>query len=100
TPRASRHAPPPPAPCQTDNVPLGDLSGGAFVDDLHAGRLPTFSFVTPDLCDDTHDCDVAVGDAWLRNWVGAILSGPTYAGQRTAVFVVWDEPTPMPLLVV
>jgi hypothetical protein len=86
--------------CQRDDVPLGDLSGGAFVDDLHADRLPTFSLITPDLCNDTHDCDVAVGDAWLRAWVGAILDSTTYAAHRTAVFVVWDEPTPMPLLVV
>jgi phosphatidylinositol-3-phosphatase len=88
------------AACQRDDVPLGDLAGGAFVDDLHPDRLPTFSFVTPDLCHDTHDCDVAVGDAWLRDWLGAILASATYAAHRTAVFVVWDEPTPMPLLVV
>jgi phospholipase C len=88
------------AACQRDDVPLGALDGGAFVDDLRAGRLPTFSFITPDLCNDTHDCDVAVGDAWLRDWVGAILNSSTYAAHRTAVFVVWDEPTPMPLLVV
>ena len=88
------------AACQRDNVPLGDLNGGAFVDDLRADRLPTFSLITPDLCDDTHDCDVSVGDAWLRAWVGAILESATYAAHRTAVFVVWDEPTPMPLLLV
>ncbi len=88
------------AACQRDDVPLGDSAGGAFVDDLNAGHLPTFSFITPDLCDDTHDCDVAVGDAWLRSWVGAIVSSAAYATHRTAVFVVWDEPTPMPLLVV
>lgn len=29
-------------------------------------RLPTVSFVVPDLCDDTHDCPVATGDAWAR----------------------------------
>src|SRR3954453_466871 len=71
------------AACQRDDVPMGGLDGGAFVDDLRAGRLPTFSFITPDLCDDTHDCDVAVGDAWLRDWVGAILNSSTYAAHRT-----------------
>jgi hypothetical protein len=88
------------AACQRDDVPLGALSGGAFVDALAGDALPTFSFVTPDLCDDTHDCPVATGDAWLRDWVSRILASPTYAAGRTAVFVVWDEPTPMPLLVV
>ena len=86
------------AACASDDVPLGTLDGGPFVDDLSASRLPTFAFVTPDLCNDTHDCPVAVGDAWLRDWVTAIVASPTYAEGRTAVFVVWDEPTPMPLL--
>jgi hypothetical protein len=88
------------AACQRDDVPLGTLTAGAFADDLAHSTLATFSFITPDLCNDTHDCAVAVGDAWLQQWVGAVLSSPTYAAGRTALFVVWDEPTPMPLLVV
>jgi hypothetical protein len=86
--------------CETDNVPLGTLQGGALVDDLGQGRLPTFSFITPDLCDDTHDCSVAIGDAWLRDWINVITASPTYRAGGTVVFVVWDEPTPMPLLVI
>jgi hypothetical protein len=85
--------------CQTDDVPLGALTSGAFVDDLSGDRLPTFSFITPDLCNDTHDCSVAVGDAWLHDWIGLITSSAPYRAGRTLVFVVWDEPTPMPLLV-
>jgi hypothetical protein len=29
-------------------------------------RLPTVSFVTPNMCHDMHDCPVATGDAWLK----------------------------------
>lgn len=29
-------------------------------------RLPTVSFVVPDLCNDMHDCPVSTGDAWAR----------------------------------
>ena len=29
-------------------------------------RLPTVSFVTPNMCHDMHDCSVATGDAWLK----------------------------------
>jgi len=29
-------------------------------------NLPTVAFVTPNLCDDMHDCSVATGDTWLR----------------------------------
>lgn len=30
-------------------------------------RLPSVSFIDPDLCNDMHDCDVRTGDTWLRN---------------------------------
>lgn len=29
-------------------------------------RLPTVSFVIPDLCHDMHDCSIAAGDRWMR----------------------------------
>jgi hypothetical protein len=86
--------------CERDDVPLGELTGGSFVDDLASGRLPTFSFITPDLCHDTHDCGVDKGDRWLQDWVTLILDSPTYSDGKTAVLVVWDEPTPMPVLVI
>jgi phospholipase C len=89
-----------PAACQRDDVPLGSLTAGALVNDLDRGQLPAFSFITPDLCNDTHDCGVDVGDAWLRQWVGLLLNSSVYTAGRTALFVVWDEPTPMPVLVV
>jgi hypothetical protein len=54
--------------------------------------------VTPDLCDDTHDCSVATGDRWLAAWVPRILASDTYRSARTAVLVVWDEYTPMPFI--
>jgi phospholipase C len=34
-------------------------------------RLPTLSFVVPDLCNDMHDCSVATGDTWLRTHLDA-----------------------------
>ncbi len=55
---------------------------GAF-DPAH---LPAFSFVTPDLCHDMHDCSVATGDSWLATFVKPLLTI-----KRTAVFIVFDE---------
>lgn len=49
-------------------------------------RLPAYSFVTPDLCHDMHDCSVGTGDAWLARFVRPLLSA-----RHTAVFVVFDE---------
>ena len=82
------------AACQSDDLPLG-----AFAQDLHTG-LPAFSFVAPNVCDDTHNCPVTDGDQWLAHWIGAIVSSPAYRSGTTAVFVVWDEYSPTPNLVI
>lgn len=56
--------------------------------DLRAGRLPTLAWLTPDLCEDTHDCSVATGDRYLRGVVPALLRG---LGPHGILFVTWDE---------
>ena len=56
--------------------------------------------MTPDLCHDTHDCPVRDGDKWLAQWIPAILDSPSYRAGKLVVFIVWDEPTPMPLIVI
>ncbi|WIM99252.1 alkaline phosphatase family protein [Actinoplanes oblitus] len=30
-------------------------------------KLPTVAFVSPDMCNDMHDCSIATGDTWLKN---------------------------------
>jgi phosphatidylinositol-3-phosphatase len=37
-----------------------------------------FALVVPDACHNTHDCPVAVGDAWLSRFVPAILDAPGF----------------------
>jgi hypothetical protein len=76
--------------CRRD-VPLGTTHAGALASDLRHRRLPRFSFITPDLCNDMHDCSVGTGDAWLRHWLPLILSSSAYRAGKTAVFVTWDE---------
>ncbi len=76
--------------CARD-VPLGTPHTGALASDLRRNRLPRFSFVTPDLCNDMHDCGVATGDAWLRRWLPVLLASPAYRAGKTAIFVTWDE---------
>jgi len=63
---------------------------------LDPRNLPTLAFVIPDLCDDTHDCPVAVGDAYLQKLLTPILASPSYRSGRTAVIVTYDEYTPLP----
>jgi hypothetical protein len=85
--------------CTTDDVPLGSIQSGALASAIELDTLPAFSFITPDLCNDTHDCSVGTGDAWLSTWLPMLLDSAAYRGGHTAIFIVWDEPTPMPFLV-
>ena len=70
---------------------MGTTAGGNFLGDLTNDTLPAFSFVTPNLCNDTHDCSVATGDAWLKAWFAKILASPAYRAGKTVVFLTWDE---------
>jgi hypothetical protein len=67
--------------CASLDVPLGSTP------DVSA----RFTFVTPNLCNDTHDCSVATGDAWLSAFFGRVFSSAEYRAGRTAVFLTWDE---------
>ncbi len=83
------------AACASDDVPFT-----AFGAVLAGGQLPTFTSITPNICDDMHDCSVATGDQWLATWVPQILATASYRSGSTALFIVWDEPTPVANVVV
>jgi hypothetical protein len=67
--------------CNSLDVPLTDPP------DVSA----RFTFVTPNLCNDTHDCSVATGDAWLQTFLGKVFASAEYQAGKTAVFLTWDE---------
>ena len=95
-PAAYFSAPADRAACLRDDVPMGSTTSGAFAEAIKNDTLPTLAFVTPNLCNDTHDCAVAVGDAWLAKWVPKITASAAYARGDTAVIIAYDEPTPIP----
>jgi hypothetical protein len=64
-------------------VPLRQLTS-----DLHAGSLPTFAWITPNLCHDMHDCPTAAGDHFLRAWAPRIVGA---LGPNGIFIVVFDE---------
>jgi acid phosphatase len=53
------------------------------------GGLPTVSFVTPNLCNDMHDCSVATGDSWLRAHLGSYASWAM--AHDSLLIVTFDE---------
>jgi phospholipase C len=75
----------------TRAVPMGTVTAGALADDLAHDTLPRFGFLSPNLCNDEHDCPIATGDAWLATWIPQILASPGYRSGRTALFVTYDE---------
>ena len=78
------------AQCAADDVPMGEAGQGNFAHDL-ATRLPDFSFITPNKCNDDHDCAVSAGDAYLQSLIGEIASSHVYRSGHTVIFITWDE---------
>ena len=62
-----------PSRCAAHVLPLT-----RFYDDVAAGQVPAFAWVTPNLCSDMHDCDVASGDRWLSAFVPQIMAAPDF----------------------
>jgi acid phosphatase len=53
------------------------------------GRLPTVSFVVPNLCNDMHDCGVPAGDAWAKQVLDPYV---TWAqAHNSLLLVTFDE---------
>ena len=66
------------------------VAGSRLPGDIAAGALPAFTWLTPNLCNDMHDCSVATGDTYLAGIVPQLLGT---LGPNGALFLVWDEGT-------
>jgi hypothetical protein len=60
-----------------------------FASDLQTGTLPAFTWITPNVCSDMHDCGIATGDQWLSQVVPQIMGTPDFGS--SVLFIVWDE---------
>jgi hypothetical protein len=65
-------------------VPASRLAG-----DERRG-LPRFTWLTPDLCHDAHDCQLSTADAYLRRTVPGLLRA---LGRRGVLLITFDEGT-------
>jgi phospholipase C len=72
-----------------------DISASCGSQDVPLGATPDissrFTFVTPNLCHDMHDCTVSAGDSWLSTFLPKVLGSPEYRAGRTAIFLTFDE---------
>jgi phosphatidylinositol-3-phosphatase len=70
------------------NVPAADNQPYSSFPTNYAS-LPAVSFVSPNLCNDMHDCSVATGDTWLKN---NMLPYATWALTHNSLLIVtFDE---------
>lgn len=51
----------------------------------------SFTFITPNICDDMHSCPVATGDTWLARTVPEILRSSEYQSRSLVLFITFDE---------
>lgn len=75
----------------TRGVPMGSPGAGRFHNDVVNGTLPRYSFITPNMCHDTHDCSVATGNTYLASLMPLILNGKNYLAGDTLVVLTYDE---------
>jgi hypothetical protein len=73
--------------CQQHDVPLTQLDI-----DLQNRALPSFAWITPNLCNDGHNCGAAVADKFLGMEVNKIISFPAF-DQNSLLVVTFDEGT-------
>ena len=73
--------------CEKHVVSLQPLSA----DLRSAASLPNFVWITPNLCHDMHNCDIATGDRWLANFLPSIFGSPAFTRQNSLLVLTWDE---------
>jgi len=72
--------------CERSVVPLTALQT-----DLAAGTLPNFSFIKPNLCNDSHDCALDVSDAWLTNLLVSLVPALDATGNSYLLVMLFEE---------
>jgi acid phosphatase len=73
--------------CEAHVIPRASL-----VTHLQNGNLADYTWITPNMCNDMHDCSVATGDKWLSTYVPSILASPAW-DRNSVLFIVFDEGT-------
>ena len=77
--------------CDQHDVPLS-----TFIADLKSGNLPAFSMLLPTKDNSMHDNSVASGDEYVKSILDPLLNSKEYANGDLAIFLLWDENTPIP----
>ena len=64
----------------------------ALISDLNSTSAPSFMWLTPNMCNDMHDCSVGTGNTYLSYLVPTILTTKTFEQDHTATIIItFDE---------
>jgi hypothetical protein len=74
------------ARCERSVVPLTALQS-----DIAAGSLPNYMFIKPNLCNDSHDCELTVSDAWLTNLLTQLVPALDATGEPYLLAMLFEE---------
>ena len=72
--------------CERSVVPLADLNT-----DIETGALPNYIFITPNQCNDAHDCSPDVADRWLENLLATLMPALDATNQPYLIVLTFDE---------
>lgn len=72
--------------CEKSVVPLVDLQV-----DIDAGTLPNFIFITPNICNDGHDCTLDVSDEWLARQLDILVPALDAGGENYLLVLMFEE---------
>jgi len=74
-------------PTQAQNV----VPFTQFATDLANGSFPSYSFITPDLCNDAHDCSLNTADSWLQTNIDPLVKSTFFQQNNCLLIITFDE---------
>jgi len=82
--------------CATHVVPANSGGKGPPDDNLLSALSSTstasnYMWLTPNLCDNMHNCSISRGDSYLSKLVPSILNSFVFKTQKVALFITFDE---------
>ena len=63
----------------------------ALQTDIDAGALPHYIFITPNMCNNSHDCSLRTTDAWTKDLLDRLIPALEKDGEKYLVVLNWDE---------
>lgn len=73
--------------CRSHVVPYSQMQ----IDLSSTDTTPDFAFITPNLCNDMHNCSINIGDNWLSQNVPIILKSKAFTEENSLLIITWDE---------